>query len=75
MLWEASDMGLNEGGAFQTALVSYRISIKEDICQCTELACVSVWLQSVPVMERNEKSLPDLLRTIRPGLLKTVGAL
>lgn len=49
----------NESYAFQTSLVSYKITIWEAIYDSTKFLCVSTRVQSIAVMEQNEK--PALL--------------
>ena len=56
---QATGIAFNESYAFQTALVSYKITIWEAIYDSTKFLCVSMRVQSVPVMEQNEK--PALL--------------
>lgn len=56
---QATGIAFNESCAFQTALVSYKITIWEAIYDSTKFLCVSMRVQSVPVMEQNEK--PALL--------------
>lgn len=56
---QATSIVFNESCAFQTALVSYKITIWEAIYDSTKFLCVSMRVQSVPVMEQNEK--PALL--------------
>lgn len=56
---QATGITFNESCAFQTALVSYKITIWEAIYDSTKFLCVSMRVQSVPVMEQNEK--PALL--------------
>lgn len=56
---QATNIAFNESYAFQTALVSYKITIWEAIYNSTKFLCVSMRVQSIPVMEQNEK--PALL--------------
>lgn len=56
---QATGIAFNESCAFQTALVSYEITIWEAIYDSTKFLCVSMRVQSVRVMEQNEK--PALL--------------
>ena len=56
---QATGIAFNESCAFQTALVSYKITIWEAIYDSTKFLCVSMRVQSVRVMEQNEK--PALL--------------
>lgn len=56
---QATGITFNESCSFQTALVSYKITIWEAIYDSTKFLCVSMRVQSVPVMEQNEK--PALL--------------
>lgn len=56
---QAIGITFNENFASQSALVSYKITIWEAIYNSTKFLCVSMRVQSVPVMEQNEK--PALL--------------